>query len=163
MAIIDGYRETRKKIKISFPAKLRKWPQIWKWWMPRNLPISTDLPTVTVFFSRTRTLGLEGHAQDIQGLTLWVGQYIKCTTKHAGTQCTSRPCKQRLAWHGQWYQSGHAYKGSPVEENTLFTIFLNEFTQLYFSREQFPMQVFWFIISIICSTWKNANKYSIIR
>jgi len=24
MAIIDGYREKRKKIKISFPAKLRK-------------------------------------------------------------------------------------------------------------------------------------------
>jgi hypothetical protein len=52
MAIIDGYREKRKNIIISFPAKLRKWPQIWKWWVPRNLPISTDLPTATVFFSR---------------------------------------------------------------------------------------------------------------
>jgi hypothetical protein len=50
-----------------------------------------------------------------------------------------------------------------VEENTLFTIYLNKLTQLYFSRQQFPMQVFWFIISIICSTWKNPNKYPIVR
>ncbi len=103
------------------------------------------------------------HAKDIQGFTLRVGQHMKCTTKHAGTQCTSRPCKQRLAWRGQWCQSCHAYKCSPVEENTLFTIFLNELSQIYFSRQQFPMQVFWFIISIICSTWKTPNKYLIVR
>ncbi len=103
------------------------------------------------------------HAKDIQGFTLQVDQHMKCTTKHAGTECTSRPCKQRLAWRGQWCQSCHAYKCSPVEENTLFTIFLNELTQIYFSRQQFPMQVFWFIISIICSTWKTPNKYLIVR
>jgi hypothetical protein len=67
MTISDGYRE---KWKTKFSSAEKLVGKDHKYGVPKNWPITTDLPKITVFFSRTRTLGLRGHLKEIQGFKI---------------------------------------------------------------------------------------------
>jgi hypothetical protein len=55
MTISDGYRE---KWRTKFSSAENLVGKDYNYGVPKNWRITTDLPTVTVFFSKTRTLGV---------------------------------------------------------------------------------------------------------